>query len=198
MAGYQYDVSPTPQAGYGAFGLVPGQISTPSPFSDLSNVYPSLGNQNQQVGNVITSQLAGQLSPETQAALQNYEAAYGASQGMPGSNAIPGSITNFRGARDLGTSVESLQNQGVSNYRSVLPTISATQTVSPALEAEIANINAINAAAPDPNSRAVWLDAEQQKAYRQSFGPLGEIGAGVGQGLGMLGSVVGIAGGMGL
>ena len=161
--------------GNGAYGYVPGQIEMPDPASDLGNVYPALKNQNNAIGNNITAMLGGQLSPETQMAMQNYESAYGAGAGMGvGSNAQPGSFSNYRGAADIGKTVEGLQQQGSQDYNSVIPTISQTQTVSPQLQTEIANINSINAAAPNPREHQEALKDLYTWMLEQQRGPMGD------------------------
>ena len=62
----------------------------------------------------------------------------------------------YGGLRNLGLATEDLQNKGISNYNSTIPTISSTQTVNPALQSEINSQNATNAAAPDPGRAASY------------------------------------------
>lgn len=190
-----FNLNPYPTMGSGAFGFVPGQLGLPSPASDLGAVYPGLQNQNKQIGNTISAQLGGKLSPETQMALQDYTSSWGASNGMPGSNALPGTIANYRGARDLGLATEKLQQQGIQNYGSIIPTISQTQTVTPALQAEIANINAINAAAPNPQARADYLQDLFKDTVSYMRGPMGDFSLGMQNVFGGLGSLGGLVGG---
>jgi hypothetical protein len=198
---YAYNANPTPTYGTGAYGYVPGQIGMPDPAGDLGNVYPAAANQNKQIGNNITALLGGQLSPQTQMAMQNYEAAYGAGAGMGmGTNAEPGSFSNYRGAADIGKTVEGLQQQGLQDYNSVVPTISQTQTVSPQLQTEIANINSINAAAPNPQEHQQALKDLYLWMLDEQRGPMGEFALGasnLASSVGSIGSIAGSIGGMG-
>src|SRR5207244_9608862 len=96
-AGGGFNLNPTPGFGMCAFGAVPGQLSLPNPFADISSVFPNLGGINKQASSNILSKLRGQLSPETQAALQDASARFGISSGMPGSG-----LQRNRTGRDLG------------------------------------------------------------------------------------------------
>lgn len=192
-----YTLNPLPTYGSGAYGYVPGQLGMPDPYGDLSKAYPALGTQNKQAGNVITAQLGGQLSPETQMALQNATAAWGVGN-MGGGSPTPGTITGNRGLRDLGLATEILQQQGLQNYGSIVPTISQTQTVAPALQSEIANINSINAAAPNPEQRVGALKDLYEWMLNEQRGPMGEAALAMsnmssmfGSGASMMGSVGG-------
>lgn len=113
------------------------QVGMPNPFGDLSAVYPNLGKSNAATSALILSQLAGELSPETQRAIQDAAARYGVTSGMAG-----GGLTRNRTARDLGRSSQDIQQQGLQNYNSILPMISRTQTVDPSLQAQINTRNA--------------------------------------------------------
>src|SRR5438105_11043555 len=87
-----YDYAPPPMPGQGPFGSVPGLIQPPDPFGDLSRVLPGLGGTNAAAMGDINAQLGGQLSPGTLKQMQDYEAQYAAGAGMPGANAMPGSL----------------------------------------------------------------------------------------------------------
>lgn len=150
--------NPAPQAGSGAYGSVPGQIGVPNPSADLARVFPNLSGVTSEVSNSIMGQLRGELSPATRAAIQNAAATYGITSGMPGSG-----LAANRGLRDLGLATENQVQAGQRAYGSLLPVISGTQTVAPALQAEIAGTNASNAAAPNPTqansaARAIFDD----------------------------------------
>jgi len=149
-----FNLSPAPTSGQGAYGKVPGQLGLPDPAGDLASVYPNLSGTNEEVSNAILRQLRGELSPETVANIQDSAASFGVASGMPGSG-----LATSRGLRDIGLATEQVQQQGVQNYQSVLPTVSGTQTVSPAQQSEIALQNAINAAAPDPQAAAQQTQA---------------------------------------
>ena len=131
--------------------MVPGAISNPNVFSDLSSVYPNLSGTNQQVSGVIGSKLAGSISPQTMNALQDAAARFGVSSGMPGSglaqNQLFGNIAGF---------TENQQQQGIEDYNRTIPTVSSTQTVNPALQTQIAETNAVNSAAPNPQAAQTY------------------------------------------
>lgn len=136
--------------GGGAFGSRVGPISMPNPYGDLSALYPNLGNTNGQVSADVLSKLRGELSPETIQGLQEAAASFGVANGMPGSGGTVGTATNNYNLRSLGLAKEGQIKEGVSEYNSTLPTVSATQTVKPETQAEISGTNAVNRSAPDP------------------------------------------------
>jgi hypothetical protein len=103
----------------------------------------------------ILSNLNGTLSPGTQNALQNASATYGVTSGMPGSdltwNSLYGNIANASTTQ---------QQTGLSEYNSTIPTVSGTQTVSPDLQTQIAEQNAVDNASPNPTEAGVISTAE--------------------------------------
>jgi hypothetical protein len=173
----QYTLSPTPTTGNGPFGAVPGQLGLPDPAANLAAQVPGLSNINSAASGNILSQLQGKLSPGTINALQNFSAERGVASGMPGAplnwNALYG---NIAGAS------EALQTQGLQNYNSFIPTVSGTQTVSPALQNEIAQQNALNAAAPDPSAAASYSAQMFDKYLAALRGPGGGTMGGRGGG----------------
>lgn len=128
------------------FGTVPGPISVaPNTFSQVNQNVPGFGNLTQGTSNVINSELSGNVSPATLAALKNASATFGITSGMgPGSglgnNALFANIAGFS---------ENQQRLGAQNYMNFLPTVAGTMT-NPALATEVADRNATLAAAPDP------------------------------------------------
>lgn len=155
MATTAYD--PAAQYTYtGGLGKAPQPVPMPNPAADLAQQLPGLPAINNQASNVLLSQLTGQLSPDTLAAIKNATASWGTSNGMPGVSG--GTIGGNRGARDVGTTSQALQQQGLANYSNFVPTVSSTQTVAPALQAEVNATNASNAAAPDPGAVASYSD----------------------------------------
>jgi hypothetical protein len=128
-----------------AFGTVPQSIGVPpNVYSQLSGLVPNFGANTTATGNVIGSQLAGQVSPMTLNALKTGAAQFGVASGMPGSgletNQLFGNIAGFS---------ENLQQQGVQNQLNQTNTLSRTMT-DPALAAQISARNADLASAPDP------------------------------------------------
>lgn len=154
------------------FGTRPAPIPTPNPFGNLSGVYPNLSGTNSAVSGAIMNELQGNLSPAAIAAIQSAGAARGVSSGMPGSQLAVNAT-----ARDLGLSTEQLVQHGLGDYASLVPTISGTQTVNPALQTEIAATNAQNAAAPDPSAVESYAENLFNKYLTRMNGPGGGTGA---------------------
>lgn len=150
--GYSYTVAPT--AGRGPLGAVPGQIQAPNPAAELQAQVGALPQLNAAASGDIMSQLRGELNPDTQRAIQDAAAAWGAGAGVPGSG-----ITTNRGLRDIGVTAENLQNKGVGNLANFLSSTANTQTVSPELQTNLAIQNAVNAAAPDPTQAASYAQS---------------------------------------
>ena len=165
-----YDYSPTPQSGTNAFGMVPGSIGAPSPFSDLSSVYPNLSGTNSQVSSAISGQLAGQLAPSTINGIHDSANTWGVAGGMGAGSGLAGDS----GLKSLGINAEQLQQQGLTNYNQTIPTMSSTQTLNPQLQTEIAATNATNAAAPNPSQAASYA----QSLFNQYLSKMNPQGSG--------------------
>jgi hypothetical protein len=140
--GYQYNASPGTQSGSGVFGAVPGQVQMPQPYQDLSSVYPGLAQQNQTLSDNMLAEMYGSLSPGTMDALNQIQEQWGGGEPL---NLSPES---------LGLTDQELQSLGIGTYSGLMPTISTTQTVSPEVQAQIAEYNAMQAAAPNPTAQA--------------------------------------------
>jgi len=143
-----YDFAPAPLPGQGVYGMAPGITPLPNPAGDLGGQIPGLAGLNAQASQTIQDRLAGSISPATMKALQDAAATYGATTGMPGlprnglaMNRLFGNIAGF---------AENQASQGLQNYNQFVPTVSGTQTVNPALQANISESNAVNRAAPNP------------------------------------------------
>lgn len=166
--------NPAPRAGQGAYGAVPGAISNPNPFGDLSALYPNLSGANSQISKNIMDELTGQLSPSTINNIRNQAASFGVSSGLPGSD-----FAGYQGLTNLGLTTEKLQGQGLQDYLNAITGISKTQTVDPALQTEIATQNSVWNAAPDPAAAA----KEQQNLFdeylKKTMSPAGGT-AGIG------------------
>lgn len=188
-----YATSSPPRTGYGS---VPAPIGVPpNLFTQLGQV-PGFSANTTGTGNVIQSQLAGNVSPMTLNALKTGSAQFGVASGMPGSglenNQLFGNIAGFS---------EGQQEKGVRNYLSEVGALGPTMT-NPNLAAEISSRNANFAAAPDPRLAAEqtfkdWLRGFQ---YTQGAGGFGNVGRWPGGGT--LGPVPGVThsnwGGMGI
>jgi hypothetical protein len=150
-----FQLYPASQAGAGAFGEVPGDVGVPQVASDLQAQMPGVPAMNSAASSDILSNLNGTLSPGTQNALQNASATYGVTSGMPGSdltwNSLYGNIANASTTQ---------QQTGLSEYNSTIPTVSGTQTVSPDLQTQIAEQNAVDNASPNPTEAGAISTAE--------------------------------------
>jgi hypothetical protein len=185
-SGYPVEPAVRPGTYDPAYGGIPGAVAMPNPYADLSAVYPNLSGANTQIASNIAAQLKGELSPETQAAIEDEGARFGVMSGMPGGN-----IASRRTAKNLGLASEALQSQGLKDYSAFVPTVSQTQTVNPALQAEIAAHNAQMAAAPVPSDAAGAL----RDWFNQGAGSF--RGGGAGGGGGTRTTTSGLGGGLG-
>lgn len=168
---YTYPLYPSPTSGSGtATGRVPGLLGMPAPAEDLRRQFPGLGKINKALSSDIFAGLEGQLSPGTVNALQDASAAWGAGAGMPGSQ-----LARFRFGRNLGLTAEDLKNKAIQQYNQTIPTVSGTQTVSPALQNEIATQNALNLAAPDPTK----AQSHAEDLFKQYLAGMGGPGGGI-------------------
>lgn len=163
-----YNPYSTPIAYNPTFGGIPSQIGIPSPSSDLLAQLPGLGDLNAAASTDVLSQLRGSLSPGTQKLLQDASAQFGIRSGMPGSG-----LARNRNLRDLGLTSESMIDRGIKNYASLIPTVSSTQTVNPALQAEIASRNALVSAAPVPGQAQSYAQSLFDKYLQMMRGPAG-------------------------
>lgn len=181
-----FNSNPAPQPGFGVYGGVPGPVGVPNPAGDLGSQYPNLGKTNATLSNDILAQLGGQLSPGTLRAMQDYQAQFAAGSGMPGSNAIPGTLAFNRGVRDIGTTAEAQVRAGQQAYNPAVSTISGTQTVSPALQTSIAERNATMASAPNPTMAQSYAQQLYDQYLQQLRGPGGGTRGGFSPGAGTL------------
>jgi len=89
------------------------------PYSDLTAAYPNLSKTTAQVSSNIMKRLRGELSPETQNAIQDASARFGITSGMPGAP-----IASYRTARDLGRATEDIQRAGGEDFLNTINTYS--------------------------------------------------------------------------
>lgn len=152
----------------GAFGANVQPVPMPQPSVDLGNVVPGLGALNTNASGFINNELMGKLSPDTVNAIRNATASYAVANGQPGgSNNLPGTIGGNLTAQTLGTTSQNLQRQGIQDYSSFVPTVSQTQTVNPAVQADINFQNATSAAAPNPGAAASYAQQLFQQYLTQ-------------------------------
>ncbi len=160
----------------GAYGARPTATSAPrSIYSEALSADPALKGQRSAADSVVGNQLAGQLSPETTNALKDRAAEFGVSSGMPGSG-----LASNLGLRNLGLTMESLQNQGLQNYLGSLKTIGSMQ-LDPALLSSLQTYNNQVSAAPDPAAAAQQeyslYQHEKNPAKGSYYGPIGQVQA---------------------
>jgi hypothetical protein len=162
----------------GASNIFGSRVGAIPPITgpNLGGVYPNLSGTNAALSSSLASELTGQLSPQTIAAINDAAASWGVTSGMPGSG-----LAMNRFPRDIGLASEDLINRGIGNYSSVIPSVSATQTVSPAqaapLNTEIAAMNAINAAAPDPAAAGSYAQNLFDRYLKSLSTPAGGTGS---------------------
>lgn len=179
-ASSNYNVNPSPRSGRGAFGAVPGALGLPSPFTDLSSVYPNLSGTNAATSAAIMAKLRGELSPGTVNAIQDAAATFGVGSGMLGGGGggfSPDSLYSNDALRRIGMASEAQTQQGLQDYASLIPTISSTQTVRPELQTEIAATNAFTGAMPNPSEAASYAQGLFDKYLAKLSSPAGGTGA---------------------
>lgn len=166
-----FNLNAPPRTGQGPFGLVPGAIGLPPIYNDVAGVFPGLSGNLGALSANISSDLAGELDPQTIEMLQNTAAQFGIGQGTPLSP-----FSGARGLRQLGLTAEAQRRQGASNLLSALPTVANTLTVRPETQLEVADRNATLNAAPDPAQAA----REAQRLFDLYMARLsGRIGGGM-------------------
>lgn len=159
------------------YGSKPQPIATPSPFNDLSSIYPNLSGTNASASSNIMNELNGVLSPSTINNIRNQAASFGVTTGLPGSQ-----FQGYHGLENLGLTTEKMQQQGLQDYLSAITGISKTQTVDPNLQTEINTQNSVWNAAPDPAAAAQEQQSLFDKYLRQLQSPAGGTGVGLGVG----------------
>jgi hypothetical protein len=160
-----YNVNPAPTPGTTAYGQVPGQIGIPpSTYDQVSSIYPNLGGQVGQMSGNIGNELAGQLSPETIASLQQHAAQFGVQSGMPNSQ-----FEGNQGLAQLGLDVRATQHQGGQDLLAAQTSLAGTQTPQ-SLAADIASRNATMASAPNPQLAAQQQMADWMTKFNASMG----------------------------
>lgn len=169
-----YGVAAGGGGGSSVYGSRVGQIPLVGGPS-LGQAYPNLSGTNAALSSALTSELTGQLSPETIAAINDAAASFGVASGMPGSG-----LAQNRFPRDIGLASEQLIHQGIGDYSGVIPAVSATQTITPgqraSLNTEINATNAINAAAPDPAAAGSYAQQLFDKYLSSLSRPSGGTG----------------------
>lgn len=174
-----YNITPQPTGGNGAYGLVPGTIGIPpSTWQQLSGINPSFDQTSGILSN-IKSEIEGDLTPQQKKNIQDIAARFGVSSGMPGSNAVPNSLAFNKTLRDVGLDTYAVQQQGQKDYLSLLQGVGGQQTPQ-GLAAEIAAHNAQLRAAPDPAQAAERQLANYWNALNALRGPGGGTGQGPG------------------
>lgn len=167
-------LSPSPTAQN--VGTKPQATTMPDPYANLSKVMPGLGQSNALAGQDLNAMLSGRLSPDTVNQIQDYAARMGMTQ--TGTAGAPFNL--YGGAADIGKTSQALMQQGMADYSPIMNTISGTQTLSPALQAEIDTYNKQIAAAPDPVAAAKFAIAMAQ---------IQQLSQGVGSGFSSLGDM---------
>ena len=168
-----FNLNPSPQSGVGPYGAVPGQLGVPNPAGDLAKQIP-IGALNAGMSRNLISGFAGELPPDVIAQIQDNTASFGVTSGMPQSG-----LSRSRGLRDIGRTSLDQQHWAASTLPGFVQSTSATQTVNPALQHEIALQNAIHAAAPNPAQAA----AESERLYNKYLSSMqGSRGGGGGGG----------------
>jgi hypothetical protein len=171
-----FDLNAPSRKGQGPFGNVPGAIGLPPVYNDVAGVFPNLSGNLSKLGGNISSELSGELGPETMAMLQNTAAQFGIGAGVPLSP-----FSGAQGLRHLGLTAEGQRAKGIEHLLGALPTVAKTLTISPETQLDVANRNSVLNAAPDPEAAA--REAERLfNAYMKKLGGGGGMSFGGGGG----------------
>lgn len=169
-----YNVNPTTSDWFPVWGGTPGQLTTPpSVYDQLNQNVPYYGTATGTAMGDIDSMLSGQLSPSTTSNIWNAAASRGVALGDPNSP-----LSNEIGLGITGNTTEQLQQQGLGDYGSITSLLGSQQN-NPQMLADIAEQNAVTAAAPDPKASggyATWLEQQQLNAGADNFGGIGGSG----------------------
>jgi hypothetical protein len=121
------------------------------------------------------SELQGEIDPQTIRNLQDASARYGLQSGMPGSNAIPGTLVNYQNLLGNVQTSQALEQQGLQNLQGLLGQV-GSQQLNPALLSQLSQANAQLLAAPDPAQAAQLQMQLYQNALSNARGPAGGTG----------------------
>lgn len=184
MATYNFN-----SAAYGTRPVLPsaGASSSSALSSNLANLpkaislVQGISPTYQKQLDVISGQLAGQLSPELVRQYQQSAAERGVATGMPLADAT---MTNYLSNRLFGA--EALQQRGMNNALNLANL--TNQIVSPylastALEQDVGSWNAIYRAAPDPAAAAAAAEAAVRRGMGAGYGSIPGSSYGGGGGL---------------
>lgn len=144
------------------YGTRVNPVTLADPYAELSAIYPNLGQTNNAISAETLRMIQG-TDPNLPILAQNTGASRGAALGVPGSQ-----FADRMGDLSLYDRLAQQRQQGISNYNQTVPTISATQTNSPALQAQTQSQNNIWAASPDPAAAS----QEALKLYQQQLNQL--------------------------
>lgn len=168
-----YGVNPQPTTGQGPYGLVPGPTAVPpSTYQQAITAIPGLSGAGSKVSDLIMQELQGEISPEALRNMQDEAARFGITSGMPGSNAIPGTLANNRNLLSNILTTRDIQAQGQRDYTNLLGAIGQQQTPQ-SLAAGLSQSNAQLRAAPDPTLAAQQQLANYYAALNIARGPGG-------------------------
>jgi hypothetical protein len=167
-----YNANPSPQAGNGAFGTVPGATSLPpSLWEQLNQNVPNYGAMTSSATGDISSLLSGKLSPSTMMNIDNAATSRGVSMGQPNSP-----FSDMIGLGLTGQTTEGLQQQGLQDYNTFTGTAGGLQQ-NPALMSEISQSNAVLGSAPDPSAAAAYSKSLYDQYMAQMNTPAGGTGS---------------------
>jgi hypothetical protein len=164
--GYGGGYSPTTYGGGSAdiYGRRPDPVVLADPAQDLSRVYPNLPGTNAVLSDEILRMIMGS-DPNLPILAQNTGAARGAQLGLSGSQ-----FAGRMGDLSLYDRRNQQRQAGIQAYNQTIPTVSATQTNSPALQQANQTQNNIWASAPDPAAAAQQALSLYQSQLKQFSG----------------------------
>lgn len=161
------------------YGGIPNLPTTQNLQSNLTGILnqaiPGYTGLTQSASSIISDAMGGKLPSDVQNLIKNNAATQAAASGMPGSNAIGGTLQGNRTLRDLGLTSLQRQDTGFRDLISLLQGVSGTAAPTFGQAQDQANTIATYKAAPDPEAAA----REQERLFNQYSNPaFGTVGTG--------------------
>jgi hypothetical protein len=160
---------PKPPAYSAAYGGIPTLQSPNELQGNMSNILnqaiPGYSGLTQSATGIIGDAMAGQVPGDVSRLINDTAASRAVASGMPGSNAMPGTLVGNRSLRDLGLTSLQRQDTGVRDLLGFLQGVSGTAAPTFGQAQDQQNQISTLASAPDPQAAA----AEQERLYGKYF-----------------------------
>lgn len=156
----------TYSAAYGGIPTLPSSSELQGNVSTILNqAIPGFSGLTKTATGIIGDAMSGVVPGDVSRVINDAAASRAAASGMPGSNAIPGTLVGNRSLRDLGLTSLQRQDQGVRDLLGFVQGFSGTVAPNVGQVQEQENQRAAFAAAPIPEEAA----REQERLYGKYF-----------------------------